>query len=41
MAKEVLDLAHFVKSAVAEKTGIEMEMEMRYIPYSRGSDVPR
>jgi UDP-N-acetylmuramate dehydrogenase len=41
LAKEVLELAHFVKSAVAEKTGIEMEMEMRYIPYSRGNDVSR
>jgi UDP-N-acetylmuramate dehydrogenase len=40
-AKDVLTLAHLVKEIVREKTGIEMEMEMRYISYLREDDVSR
>lgn len=32
-AQDVLELAAFVKSAVKEQTGIELEMEIRYIPH--------
>ncbi|MBS0620155.1 MAG: UDP-N-acetylmuramate dehydrogenase [Verrucomicrobia bacterium] len=31
-ARDVLALAEFVKSAVKEQTGIELEMEIRYVP---------
>jgi len=33
-AKEVLELATHVKEVVKEKTGIELEMEVRYVPSS-------
>jgi UDP-N-acetylmuramate dehydrogenase len=33
-AQDVLQLAHFVKNAVQEQTGISLEMEIRYIPYT-------
>jgi UDP-N-acetylmuramate dehydrogenase len=32
-SKDILDLAAFIKTAVKEKTGVEMEMEIRCIPY--------
>ena len=38
-AREILELAAFVKKAVKEKTGVDLEMEMRYIPYRAGADV--
>ncbi len=32
-AQDVLDLAHYVKEVVFEKTGVELDMEIRRIPY--------
>lgn len=37
--KDILELAAFVKGAVKEKTGVELEMEIRCIPYRLGDDV--
>jgi UDP-N-acetylmuramate dehydrogenase len=39
-AKEVLELAALVKSTVKEKTGVELEMEIRCVPYRLEDDVP-
>jgi UDP-N-acetylmuramate dehydrogenase len=38
-AKEVLELADFVKQEVKQKTGIELEMEIRCVPYRLEDDV--
>jgi UDP-N-acetylmuramate dehydrogenase len=40
-SKDILELAACVRNAVKEKTGVEMEMEIRCIPYSLRDDVPR
>ena len=40
-AQEILELAAYVKKTVKEKTGVELEMELRYIPFSVRDDVPR
>lgn len=40
-AKEVLELAAFVQRTVKEKTGVELEMEIRCIPYHLEDDVSR
>jgi UDP-N-acetylmuramate dehydrogenase len=37
--KDILELAAFIKSAVKEKTGVELEMEIRCIPYRLREDV--
>ncbi len=37
--KDILELAAFVKEVVKEKTGIELEMEIRCIPYRVRDDV--
>lgn len=38
-AQDILELAAFVKTTVKERTGVEIEMEIRCIPYSLGDDV--
>lgn len=38
-SKEILELAAFVKGVVKEKTGVELEMEIRCIPYTLEDDV--
>ena len=38
-SKDILELAAFVKQAVKDKTGVELEMEMRSIPFTLGDDV--
>lgn len=40
-AQDVLELVHLVKKKVKEITGIELEMEVRPIPYRLLDDVPR
>jgi UDP-N-acetylmuramate dehydrogenase len=40
-AKDILTLAKHVQKSVADKTGIALEMEVRYIPYDEEGDVPR
>lgn len=39
-AKDILELAAHVKNAVKEKTGVDLEMEIRCIPYTLRQDVP-
>lgn len=39
-AQEILELAAHVKTAVKEKTGVDLEMEIRCIPYQLREDVP-
>lgn len=38
-SKDILELAAFVKATVKEKTGVELEMEIRCIPYQLRDDV--
>lgn len=38
-AQDVLDLATYIKETIREKTGKELEMEVRKIPYQLGKDV--
>ncbi len=40
-SKDILELAAFVKKTVKEKTDVDLEMEIRCIPYHMGDDVPR
>ena len=35
-AEDILNLAHLVRNVVKEKTGVELEMEVRCIPYEGG-----
>lgn len=38
-AKDILELAALVKQAVKEKTGVDLEMEIRFIPYQMEGNV--
>ena len=40
-ARDILELAAFVKHTVKEKTGVELEMEIRSVPYQMEEDVSR
>ena len=40
-SKDILELAAFVKQTIKEKTGIDLEMEVRCIPYNSEENVPR
>lgn len=37
-AADVLALINLIKSQVRDRTGIELESEVRYIPYAMGND---
>jgi UDP-N-acetylmuramate dehydrogenase len=39
-SKDVLELASDVKKTVKERTGIDLEMEIRCVPFNKGEDVP-